>query len=54
MEMLERIISTAIIIALWERFFKDFITWDGFGTPFRRKNRKPNAEADTPNEGSEE
>jgi len=29
---------------LWEWFGRDFVTWDGFGTPFRRKNRKPNKE----------
>jgi len=39
---LEKVIGVAITIAMWEWFFKDFITWGGFGTPFRRKNRKPN------------
>lgn len=39
MQTLLRMIEVGIIIILWELFFKDFITWEGFGTPFRRKNR---------------
>ena len=33
-------VGAALTIAMWELFGRDFITWDGFGTPFRRKNRK--------------
>ena len=36
------VIQALITIGLWEWFGRDFATWDGFGTPFRRKNRKPN------------
>ena len=35
------VLHAAITIVIWEWFGKDFITWDGFGTPFKRKNRKP-------------
>jgi len=43
--MVEIIFHTLQIIAtivIWELFAKDFITWEGFGTPFRRKNRPEN------------
>lgn len=37
--MIEELLRVVITIAVWELFAKDFITWEGFGTPFRRKNR---------------
>ena len=45
MQTLTDIVHAAITIAVWELFAKDFITWDGGDTPFRRKNRKPNDQA---------
>ena len=52
MQTLTDIVHAAITIAVWELFAKDFITWDGFGTPFRRKNRKPNAKVERPQKAS--
>jgi hypothetical protein len=40
MNVVLRVIEVAVIILLWEYLGKDLITWGGFGTPFRRKNRK--------------
>jgi len=40
LNMLTDMIGVVLTIGMWEWFVKDFVTWEGFGTPFRRKNRK--------------